>query len=268
MNIVLPLLCLGAGFGIWRSLSFAAQRFAVEEDERVEIVADLLPGANCGACGYPGCIGAAEKIVSGEIPVDACTVGGKVVSDRICEILGLEPVAADAKKIPTVFCLGTKDVTVDKFEYQGVPDCNAALMYSGGFKACEYGCLGLGTCVEACPFEALQMGENGLPVVDEERCTGCGICANACPRGIIRMMDVDYSGCMVLCNSKDRGGTTRRACKVGCTGCKACIKACPNEAVVVEDYLAYIDPAKCDGCGECVEACRRDIIKTAVKVAV
>ncbi len=179
----------------------------------------------------------------------------------------MKSVASEAKKIAEVYCLGTKDVAANKFEYYGVPDCKAAMMYSGGFKACKYGCLGLGTCVEVCPFDALHMGENGLPVVDTDRCTGCGICAKACPRGVIRIVDADRRGYVVLCNSKDRGKATRDACEVGCIGCKACIKACPNEAVVVEDYLAYIDSAKCDDCGKCVEACKREIIKSTIKIA-
>lgn len=268
MNIVYALVVLG-GLGLLFGglLSYAAQRFAVEEDERVEIIADLLPNANCGACGYPGCINYAEKVVAGDAPVDSCIPGGKAVSDQICEVLGLESVASDQKKIAAVYCLGTKDLAPDKFEYHGVRDCKAAMMYSGGFKACKYGCLGLGTCAEACPFDALYMGENGLPVVDQERCTGCGICTKACPRGIIRIVDADRRGKVVPCNSKDRGKATREACEMGCIGCKACVKACPQEAIVVEDFLAYIDSAKCDDCGECIEVCKRNIIKDLVGTA-
>ena len=262
MNIVYAFAVLGGlGLLIGGLLSYAAQRFAVEEDERVEIVADVLPNANCGACGYPGCINFAEKVVAGSAPVDSCIPGGKAVTDRICEILGQETVASDTKKVAVIFCLGTKDIAPDKFEYHGVPDCKAAMMYGGGFKVCEYGCLGLGTCVEVCPFDALSMGEDGLPVVDWERCTACGICVKACPRGVIRILEADRPTRVVLCNSKARGRATRNACEVGCIGCKACVRACPQEAVVVENFLAYIDPAKCDFCGECIESCKRDIIK-------
>ena len=272
MNIILaPIVLGGLGLLFGGLLSYVAQRFAVEEDERVETICDLLPGANCGACGFAGCINFAEKVVAGEAPVQICCIPGekgKAVCDQICDILGLESAATETRKVAEVYCLGTKDVAADKFEYYGVPDCKAAMMYSGGFKACKYGCLGLGTCVEACPFDAMQMGENGLPVIDMESCTGCGVCVEACPRGVIRIVDADSSVCAVLCSSKDRGGTVRKVCEVGCTGCKACVKAFPNEAIVVENYLAYIDPAKCDGCGECVEACTRGIIKSAVQFAV
>lgn len=266
MSVLLALVVLG-GLGLLFGglITFVSQRFAVEEDERVELIADLLPGANCGACGLAGCINAAEKIIAGEIPVDSCVPGGKAVCDAICKVLGRESVAGGTKKVAQIYCLGTKDVAADKFEYHGVPDCKAAMMYGGGFKACKYGCLGLGTCAEVCPFDAMHMGENGLPVVDTARCNGCGVCAKACPRGIIRIVDAERPGYEVLCSSKDRGGTVRKVCEVGCTGCKACVKACPNDAIVVEDYLARIDPAKCDGCGKCVEACDRGIIKSVIE---
>jgi len=256
----------GLGLIFGGLLAYAAQRFVVEEDARVETICDLLPGANCGACGFPGCINFAEKVVKGEAGVDCCVAGGKDVCDSICEVLGVEAIASEAKKIAEVYCLGTKDVAYDLFEYHGVKDCKAAMMYSGGFKACKYGCLGLGTCVEVCPFDAMHMGENGLPQIDLERCTGCGICAKACPRGVIRIVDADRIGKVVLCSSKDRGKVTRQVCEVGCIACNACVKACPNEAIVLQDNLAYIDSTKCDDCGKCVEACPRGIIKSVHSV--
>ncbi len=257
---------LGVIFGAL--LAVAAQRFAVEEDPRVETICDLLPGANCGACGFPGCVSFAEKVVSGEAPIDACIPGGKTVCDSVCEVIGAEASGDDVKKVVQVFCLGTKGVAHDKFEYHGVPDCKAAAMFSGGFKACEYGCLGLGTCVEVCPFDAMHMGADGLPKVDVEKCTGCCVCAKACPREILRIVNAEAGGKYVPCNSKDRGKKTRQSCEVGCIGCKACVKACEQEAIVVENNLAFIDPVKCNDCGECVEACKRDIIKDLIKVEV
>lgn len=258
----------GLGLLFGGLLAYAAQRFAVEEDARVETICDLLPGANCGACGFPGCINFAEKVVKGDAPVDSCIPGGKAVCDNICEVLGVESVASEVKKIAEVYCIGSKEVAPDKFVYQGVRDCKAAMMYGGGFKACQYGCLGLGTCAEACPFDALAMGDNGLPVVDIEKCTGCGICVKACPRDIIRIVNAERIGKVVLCNSKDRGKVVRQVCEVGCTGCKACVKACPQDAIVVDDYLATIISEKCDDCGKCVEACPRDIIKDVPRVPV
>ncbi len=266
MELVMSFVIIGGlGLIFGGLLAYAARRFAVEEDPRVETITDLLPGANCGACGFAGCSSFAEKVVAGQAPVDSCVPGGKKVSDNICEVLGLESVASEDRKIAQVFCMGSKDIAPDKFEYQGVRDCKAAMMYSGGFKACTYGCLGLGTCVEVCPFDALSMGENGLPKVDTDKCTGCGVCAKACPRNVIRIIsarNVKY----VPCNSKDRGKVVRESCEVGCIACKACVKACPNEAITVENNLAVIDSAKCDSCGKCIEVCKRQIIKDLGKV--
>ena len=269
MDFIVAFVILGGLGVIFGSLlAFAAKKFAVEEDPRVEKVSDVLPGANCGACGYAGCTNFAEEVVGGNAPPDLCIPGGKDVIDQVCSILGMESIASDEKKIAEVYCLGIKDVAPERFEYQGVPDCEAAANFGGGFKACTYGCLGFGNCVDVCPFDALSMGEDGLPHIVLERCTGCGICAKACPRGIIRVVNANRRGKVVLCSSKDRGKTARQACEVGCIGCKACVKACPQEAIVVEENLAYIDNEKCDNCGKCVDACKRDIIKDVPKVSV
>lgn len=269
MDFVLALVIIG-GLGLLFGglLAYSAQRFAVEEDPRVEIITDLLPGANCGACGFAGCASYAENVVKGEAALDCCIPGGKNVCNNISEVMGVDSVASDDKKIAEVHCVGTNEVARNKFYYQGVYDCKAAMMYGGGYKTCQYGCLGLGTCVEACPFDALHMGENGLPVVDVERCTGCGVCAKACPRGVISIVSADRTGKVVLCNSRDRGKATGDACEVGCIGCKACVKACLQDAIVVENNLAFIDSDKCNGCGECSDVCKRDIIRDVVKVAV
>lgn len=256
----------GMGLVFGGLLAFAASHFAVEEDARVETICDLLPGANCGACGFPGCISFAENVILGKADVSACIPGGKDTCDSVCEVLGVDSVAAETKNVAEIYCLGSRDVAPDKFEYQGVRDCKAALAYSGGFKACSYGCLGLGTCADSCPFDALHMGADGLPVVDLERCTGCAICVKACPRGIIRIVDADRAGKFVPCNSKDKGKIVREVCEIGCIGDKACVKACPQDAIVVEDNLAVIDSSKCDDCGKCVEVCRRRIIKDVKRV--
>jgi Na+-translocating ferredoxin:NAD+ oxidoreductase RNF subunit RnfB len=249
-------------FGI--IIAFTAKRFAVEEDPRVEAMVEVLPGANCGACGYAGCTSYAENVVAASAPVDSCIPGGKAVSDNICEIMGVAAVASAGRKIAEVRCIGTCEVAADRFEYHGVPDCKAALMM-GGLKVCAYGCLGLGNCVAVCPFDAIAMGENGLPLVNTEKCTGCGLCGTVCPRSIIQVVTEKLNVKYVPCNSKAKGKETRDSCQVGCIACKACIKACPNEAIIVEDNLAVIDSEKCDNCSKCVEACKRMIIKDAGK---
>ena len=267
MEILFSLVIIGGmGLVFGGLLSFAAQRFAVEEDARVETICDLLPGANCGACGFPGCISFAEKIVTGNVNVSSCIPGGKAVCDNICEVMGVASVASETKLVAEVYCLGSRDIAPDRFEYHGVKDCKAAMSFGGGFKGCTYGCLGLGTCAECCPFDALHMAANGLPVVDLERCTGCGICVKACPRNIIRMVSADRIGKYVPCNSRDKGKVVREVCEVGCIGDKACAKACPQDAIYFEENLAFIDSSKCDDCGKCVDACKRRIIKDVPRV--
>jgi Na+-translocating ferredoxin:NAD+ oxidoreductase RNF subunit RnfB len=258
----------GIGLFFGALVAYVATRFAVEEDPKVEAIADILPGANCGACGFAGCSGYAENAASGAAPVDKCIPGGKAVSDNISAILGVAVVASAGRKIAEVRCIGTCEVAADRFEYHGIPDCKAASMMMVGSKACAFGCLGLGNCAAACPFDALARGANGLPVVDTVKCVGGGVCGKACPRGIIHVVTEKLNVKYVPCNSKAKGKATRDACEVGCIACKACVKACPNGAIAVDDNLAVIDSEKCDNCSKCVEACKRMIIKDAGKVAV
>lgn len=244
---------VGAVLGIL--LGAAAHFFAVATDPRVEAVRDALPGANCGACAYAGCNKYAEAVVEGVAPPDSCIPGGSAVAEAIAAIMGQE--AVEVKPLTAaVFCRGDRQRAAELFLYDGVSDCALAQQYHGGFKACSYGCLGLGNCVRVCPFEAIEMGPGGLPQVDEDKCTGCGLCRDACPRGIIRLIPKGGGGHLVLCNSQERGKTVTRACEVGCTGCKACVRACPREAIRMEGNLAVIDLDKCDDCGICVEKCR------------
>lgn len=249
-------------------LAYAARRFAVQEDPRVEAILDALDGSNCGACGLGGCKAYAESVAAGESAPDLCVPGGEETARALGEVLGQEIDCSTGRCVAEVACIGSPDVAYEKFEYDGVPDCKFADKYMGGFKACDYGCLGLGTCVESCPFDAITMGDNKLPRVDEDICTGCGVCVKACPRDIMRIVDYERKGKVVPCNSRDKGKKTREVCEVGCIGCRACVKVCPQEAIVVENYLAFIDHHKCDDCGACVEKCPRPIIKDIGKVFV
>lgn len=244
---------LGLFFGV--VLALAARFFAVESDPLVDEVREALPGANCGACGYAGCTNFAEAVVQGDTSLSGCIPGGNDVAAAIGEILG-KKVEETVPLVATVFCIGGTEEAHNNFIYDGIWDCNIAQTYGGGFKACPYGCLGLGSCVAACPFEAIAMGENGLPVIDPELCGGCGLCAEACPRGIIKILPKGKDGHLVLCNSQDRGRAVSRACKVGCIACKACIKACEQEAITMDNNLAVIDLEKCTDCGDCAQKCR------------
>ncbi len=243
----------GLVFGLL--LALAAMFFAVQTDPMVEAIKEILPGVNCGACGYAGCSNFAEAVASGETKTNGCIPGGDGTAKAIAHLLGQE--AGDASQpVATVFCIGDCYRTADRFIYDGVQDCAVASDFVNGFKSCTDGCLGLGNCVRACLFDSIKMGKHGLPVVDYDQCAGCGICALACPRGIIKMLPKNRDGHLVLCSSHERGKTVSAACEVGCIACKACIKACPQEAIEMVDNLAVIDLDKCNDCGECVPKCK------------
>lgn len=251
----------GVGIIFGALLALAAKFFAVETDPRVEAVRDALPGANCGACGHAGCTSFAEAVVDGKVAPGKCIPGGSDSVNEIAEILGQE--AEDTVPlVAVVFCAGDREHSQDLFYYDGIRDCNHAAGFGDGFKACREGCLGLGSCVKVCPFEAIRMGRNGLPVVDSQRCGGCGLCSNACPRQIIKILPKSDRGHLVICSTHNRGKTVTRVCDVGCTGCSACVKACPENAITMEDNLAVIDQEKCTNCGKCVAKCRPGAIQS------
>lgn len=232
--------------------------FKVEVDEKEEAVLAALPGNNCGGCGYAGCSGLAAAIAKGEAPVNACPVGGETVGKQIASIMGVE--AADAKRmVAFVHCQGDCDKTHPDYDYVGIEDCQMlSFVPNGGPKSCNYGCLGYGSCVKACPFDAIHV-ENGIAVVDKEACKACGKCVAVCPKNLISLVPYD-APYLVACSSQDRGPVTMKACTVGCIGCGICVKNCPAEAVKVENFRAIIDPEKCTGCGTCAEKCPKKAI--------
>lgn len=248
-------LSLGAaGLLIGALLAVAAQKFKVETDEKVADILAVLPGANCGGCGYPGCAALAEAIARGDAKVNACTVGGAPCAQKIAEIMGVEEEAVSEPVVAVVYCQGGNDKAVISAQYDGIEDC-AALNALGGVKDCPFGCLGLGSCVKACLFDAIHMGEDGLPVVDKDKCTGCGACVMACPRDIIDLVPKTKE-VHILCRSYDKGPAVRKYCKVGCIACTICVKACPQKAISMDKgTLAVIDYALCDNCGICATKC-------------
>ena len=236
-------------------LFFVAQKFKVEEDERIDKVEACLPGANCGGCGSAGCRDFAQKVVAApEFGSLFCPVGGNDVMQKVAQVLGREAVA-QKKMVAVVRCSGTCENRPRTNDYDGYASCRVkAALYSGG-TGCRYGCLGCGDCVAACKFGAIRMNaETGLPEVDDTKCTGCGACASACPRGIIELRTTGPKNRMVvvLCNSKDKGAVARKACKAACIGCAKCQKVCSFEAIKVENNLAYIDFNVCKLCTKCV----------------
>ncbi len=247
-------LFLGAsGLAIGAVLAVAAKRFQVETDPRVDQVLALLPGANCGACGFPGCSGLAQAIVEGRAPVDACKAVDKTFADGIADIMGVVAPTVEPQ-VAVVMCQGGAEVAARVVDYHGLEDCQA-LNALGGNNGCPFGCLGLGSCVKACPFGALEMGEDGLPRVIKEKCTGCGACVKACPRGVIKLV-AKKQEVHVRCSSYDRGALVRGYCKSGCIACQICVRSCPSGAITMErGTLAVIDPSLCTNCGVCVEKC-------------
>lgn len=239
-------------------LFVASKKFAVYEDPRIGEVAEVLPQANCGGCGYPGCAGFAEACVkAGSLEGKLCPVGGQPVMARVAAILGLEAASAEPK-VAVVRCNGSCEHRPRTTRYDGVSSCAVANATYGGETDCTFGCLGCGDCVDACQFDAIHMNpETGLPEVDENACTACGACVKACPRRIIELRPKGKNNrrVYVSCVNKDKGAQTRKACSVGCIGCGKCVKVCPFEAITLENNLAYIDPAKCKLCRKCEAEC-------------
>ena len=256
--IIAGLVVGGTGILIGFFLGFFGEKFKVEVDEREEAILGVLPGNNCGGCGYAGCSGLAAAIVNGEAPISQCPVGGDPIAQEIGKIMGVEAEAGN-KQVAFVKCGGTCEKAKSDYKYTGVEDCAAmTFVPNGGPKSCNYGCLGYGSCVKACPFDAIHIVD-GIAVVDKEACKACGKCVAACPKNLIEL--VPYEGIhYVQCSSKDKGKQVMDACSVGCIGCKLCEKNCEFDAVHVVDNIAYIDKSKCTECGVCADKCPKKII--------
>lgn len=244
-------------------LYFVAQKFKVFEDPRIDSVEGILPGANCGGCGYPGCRGLAEALVKNDdISQMFCPVGGGATMKAVAEYLGK---AAPEKEpqVAEVRCNGSCDKRPRTNIYDGASSCAVAASLYAGETGCSYGCLGCGDCVAACNFDALHMNpETGLPEVDAEKCTACGACVKACPRMIIELRKKGPKNrrVYVSCVNKEKGAIARKACQVACIACGKCAKVCPFGAIVVENNLAYIDSFKCKLCRKCVGECPTNAI--------
>ncbi len=257
--LVAALVFAGVSIVLGLILAFASHIFKVEVDERIEQINDVLPGANCGGCGYAGCMALADAIVKGEAKMNACNACGDDVTVKIAEIMGMPVV--DGKKVrfrAQVMCSGTHDLAKKKYVYAGLDDCNAANRLAGGDKLCPNGCIGLGSCAKACNFDAISI-VNGVAAVDYNKCKACGMCVDTCPKKLIRLIPFEakhWVGCM----SADKGAVTKSYCEVGCIGCKICEKNCEAGAIKVTGAIAEIDYTLCTGCDVCVDKCPRKII--------
>ena len=260
MGIIIAAAVVGAvGLVIGVLLGVASEKFKVEVDEKEILVRNELPGNNCGGCGYPGCDGLAKAIAAGEAAVDACPVGGAPVGEKIAAIMGVEAGSAE-KQVAFVKCKGTCDKTNMQYRYYGIDDCRKVSVVPGaGEKACAYGCMGYGTCVKACQFDAIHIVD-GVAVVDKEKCVACGKCVSACPNHLIELVPYKAEH-LVQCSSHDKGKDVKAKCESGCIGCTLCTKQCEVGAIHMENNLAVIDYALCTNCGKCAAKCPTKVIQ-------
>jgi electron transport complex protein RnfB len=284
-SLLIPVSLLGGiGLLFGLGLAIAAKKLSVAVDPKIEKILGILPGANCAACGYPGCSGYAKAVAQGTADTSACVPGGAKVAHAIADILGISATSKDSV-MAVVHCKGGKKEAKERAIYNGIADCFAATLAGNGTKTCPDGCLGLGSCVRACPFDALSINSNGVAVVDPEKCTGCGKCVSACPRKLIELIPKVHK-IYLACNNHDRGAKVKQYCEVGCTACTLCVKTTPSGAITMENNIPRLDYAKndnfipaafkcpqkcfvdlarkrpkvnidpaCNGCGECVSVC-------------
>jgi Na+-translocating ferredoxin:NAD+ oxidoreductase RNF subunit RnfB len=248
-------LVLGTALGFFREF------FAVPGNPLAERIREVLPGANCGACGFPGCDNYAAAVAAGAAGPGGCSVGGAAVAEKIAEIAGVK--AGPMIPVLTVLsCQGSKNHAKLKGNYTGLQTCRGAKLSAGGTKLCAWGCLGFGDCVRVCKFGALGMGEDGLPKVDYAKCTGCRLCVNECPQQLLKSIPGDEKGAMPLCSNRNPvKAMVGRGCKIGCIKCGLCAKNCPQNCISLDSNIPVIDLTKCTSCGTCVEKCPTKVLK-------
>ena len=231
---------LGLFFGI--ILAVAYKLLKVEEDPRLAHTEELLPGTNCGACGEPGCLPFAQKLLTGEVQVSSCTVASSDEIDEIADYLGVDAGEAE-KRVARLRCAGGKAQAFQIAEYDGFESCRAAAVISGGGKGCSWGCLGLADCDVACDFDAIHMNDNGLPVVDSDKCTACGDCVEACPKDLFVLMPIEQK-LIVQCKNLLKGDAAEDLCSVACNTCNRCVADSEPGVIEMIDNLAVINYEK------------------------
>lgn len=254
--VLIPAIVLGlTGLAMGLFLAFASIKFEVEVDPKIEAIIGILPGANCGGCGFPGCSGYAAAIVEEGAGMTLCAPGGGEVAAKIGDIMGASVDTSAEKIVARVVCQGNHTNTQKVYNFDGeLQTCAAMMLYAGGDKSCQYACLGHGDCERVCPVGAIKVTEGGIANVNEDKCISCGLCQKACPKKVIQMVP-DSSAVTVTCSSRDKGAIARKNCKVACIACGMCAKECPVNAITVENNLARIDQEKCISCGKCALKC-------------
>lgn len=258
-EIIWPVAALGGlGLVLGLGLAVASKLLVVNIDPNIEKIRELLPGANCGGCGFPGCDGFAKALASSEAEISSCCPLSSENFKAIAQILGVDSKPGE-KMVARILCRGCADNCTSQYDYFGVSDCRAAAMLAGGPSACEYGCVGLLSCADACTFNAIYKDEKGIVQVNEDKCTGCNQCVEVCPKNSIVLMPKS-SGVYVSCHTANKGKAVATVCKAGCIGCSLCAKKCPEGAITMVNNLPVIDYDKCTGCGICAEVCPKDTI--------
>jgi len=262
LNSILVTVLSVAGIGALCAviLAAASKLLSVPAHELAEAINDILPGVNCGGCGYAGCHDYALSVAKGEAPSNKCVPGKDEVARKISEILGT-PFEDVQEMVAVVACHGNYDNTSNKYIYSGIKTCAATNMYHQGRAVCAWGCIGYGDCVATCPYGAIEV-RNGVAQTDFSICVGCGACVKKCPKHLIKLVP-RTSKTIVACGNHDRGAITRKLCRKGCIGCGKCMKICPNKAIRIVDNCAVVDFELCVACGECVPECPVGAIVTA-----
>lgn len=243
---------LGGLFGI--GLAVAARLLAVKKDETIDEILNILPGLNCGACGFAGCSSYAEAIQADDAGVTLCTPGGPDVAEQLGDLLGVTVSESKHRMVAFVHCGGDNRRAEKAYEYHGLADCNAVYTLFKGDKQCKYGCFGYGSCVRVCPVDAISYTKEGLVRVDPDLCISCEKCVAVCPTGVMQMIPED-ADVVVACNSTDKGAVVRKYCTVGCLGCRLCVKKSPEGGFGVNNFLAKIDYNVNGSRSEAVAAC-------------
>jgi electron transport complex protein RnfB len=238
MTMLAVLILSGVALVFAVLIALANRRLWVWEDPRIDAVSELLPNANCGACGLPGCRAFAEKAVEGLVKPSECTVGTDETHKAIAGFLGVEAGTA-VRRVARLQCAGGHDVAGALAEYRGLPTCSAATAVAGGGKGCAWGCLGLADCERVCDFDAITMTATGLPLVDPAKCTACGDCVEACPKGLFTMLPVD-THLLVQCKNLLNGDDALEQCTVACTACGKCVQDAPEGVISVASGVAVV----------------------------